>query len=108
MYTYQFTVKYNENVSESAEMWQLFGQQMSILVNQKELEFVTDLKRHTFGETCIASLVVQANWSAIVKIYTLCKSAFFGMLIEQVFENHAGQWTYASTIFDSYDKALVR
>lgn len=107
MYTYQLTVKYNESTPQSAEMWQLFGHIMSNLVNQKELEFVSDLKRKSFGKTYIASVVVQANWSAIVKIYTSCKSAFFGLLIEQVFQNHAGQWTYASTIFDSYDKALV-
>lgn len=107
MYTYQLTVKYNESTPQSAEMWQLFGHLMTTLFNQKELEFVSDLKHRKFGKTCIASLVVQANWSAIVKLYTLCKSAYFGLLVEQVFQNHAGQWTYASTIFDSYEKALV-
>lgn len=107
MYTYQISVKYNESNPESAEMWHLYGHLMTVLFNQKELEFVSQLQYRKFGKTCIASLVVQANWSAIVKLYTLCKSAFFGLLVEQVFQNHAGQWTYASTIFDSYEKALV-
>lgn len=107
MYTYQFTVKYNANNPQSEEMWRVFGQVMTELYYQKELEFVSWMKHRKFGKACIASMVVQANWSAIVKIYTLCKSAFFGLLVEQVFQNHAGQWTYASTIFDSYEKALV-
>jgi len=107
MYTYQFTVKYNASIAESEAMWQLFGRLMTEFFNQKQLEFVSQLKHHTFGKTCIASLVVQANWGVIVKLYTLCKSAYFGLLVEQVFVNHAGEWTYATTIFDSYNKALV-
>lgn len=107
MYTYQFTVKYNANNPQSAEMWRVFGQVMTELFNQKELEFVSQLRHRVIKEYSVASVVVQANWGAIVKLYSLCKSAFFGLLVEQVFQNHAGQWTYASTIFDSYDKALV-
>lgn len=107
MYTYQFTVKYNANKPQSAEMWRVFGQVMTELFNQKELEFVSQLSHRTIKGYSVASVIVQANWGAIVKIYSLCKSAFFGMLIEQVFQNHTGQWTYASTIFDSYDNAIV-
>lgn len=107
MYTYQFTVKYNANKPQSAEMWRVFGQVMTELFNQKELEFVSQLSHRNIKGYSVASVIVQANWGAIVKLYSLCKSAFFGMLIEQVFQNHAGQWTYASTIFDSYDKAIV-
>lgn len=107
MYTYQFTVKYNANNAQSAEMWRVFGQLMTELFNQKELEFVTQLSHRVIKGYSVASVVVQANWGAIVKLYTLCKSAFFGLLVEQVFQNHAGQWTFASTIFDSYDKAIV-
>lgn len=107
MYTYQFTVKYNAKNPQSAEMWQLFGQLMTVMFNQKEVDFVSGLSVRDFKGYSVASIVVQANWSAIVKLYTLCKSAFFGLLIEQVFQNHEGKWTYASTIFDNYDKALV-
>lgn len=107
MYTYQFTVKYNANNPESAEMWRVFGQLMTELFNQKELEFVSQLSHHSFKGYSVSTVIVQANWGAIVKLYSLCRNAFFGLLIEQVFQNHAGQWTYASTIFDSYDKAIV-
>lgn len=107
MYTYQFTIKYNANNPQSAEMWRVFGQLMTELFKQKELEFVSELSSHRFKWYSVANVVVQANWGAIVKLYTLCRSAFLGMLIEQVFMNHAGQWTYASTIYDSYDKAII-
>lgn len=107
MYTYQFTIKYNANNPQSAEMWRVFGQLMTELFNQKELEFVSQLSHRSIKGYSVASVVVQANWGAIVKLYSLCRSAFFGLLVEQVFQNHAGKWTYASTIFDSYEKALV-
>lgn len=107
MYTYQLTVKYNERIPESAEMWQLFGHLMTIMFNQKEVEFVSELSHAELIHHNVASVTVQANWNAIVKLYTLCKSAFFGLLIEQVFQNHEGKWIYASTIFDNYDKSLV-